>query len=120
MSKPEIKHPLYQTYPRIMGNPRNRRIVRNSEEKNAYIQDYVKTHPIYISVYPFKKIIADNLMLMHKHAHVEWMVLDFDPEDCEPFEESMRMHKMLMEKDQMHQWELSGRVVIFISILNRI
>ena len=100
-----------------MGNPKNRRIVFNSTERKAYIEEYIRTHPIYITVYPFKKIIEEDLYETHKHAHVEWVVLDFDPDDCDPYEEMMKAHKYFMEKNILHRIHLSGRgfhIFVFI------
>ena len=100
-----------------MGNPKNRVIVHNSQDRRSYIEEYVKTNPIYITVYPFKKVIKEDLYEMHKHAHVEWVVLDFDPDDCDPYEEMMRAHDFLMEKNILHRIHLSGRgfhIFIFI------
>ena len=100
-----------------MGNPKNRLIVRNSQERRTYIEEYVKTNPIYITVYPFKKIIKEDLYEMHKYAQVKWVVLDLDPDDCEPYEEMMRIHKIALENNKLHRIHLSGRgfhVFIFI------
>ncbi len=105
--KKYIRPNLLNIFPRSMGTPANRMIVYNSKERDEYIREWGQTHPIYISVYAFKKVIEGDLYKTHQHAKVSHIVGDFD--EGNTYEEMMRMHKWLMERDYIHRIHLSGR-----------
>lgn len=106
-SKKVFSPNLFNVYPRAMGTPSHRKIVYNSKERDAYIKYYGRNHSIYISVYAFKKVIKDNLFETHKYARVSHLAFDFD--DGNVYEEMMRFHKYLSNKNAIHRIHLSGR-----------
>lgn len=92
-----------------MGNPKNRVIVINSKERSEYVKKFVKTKPIYISVYPFRKIVSDDLKKMHESADIRWVCIDIDPDGFDPFDEMIKLHKWLSERSVLHRIHFSGR-----------
>lgn len=103
-----------------MGNPSHRQIVKNSKERDIYIKKWGRTHPIYISVYPFTRIY-DDLHKMHQYAKVNYVVNDFDNDGDDPYKEMIRMHEWLCDQDTIHRIHLSGRGFhIFFWIYNNL
>lgn len=108
---------LFNTYPRIMANPKNRVIVHDKNERNEYIQEYISYRQIYMSVYSFSKI-EDTLYQTHQNAIVDKIFIDIDPDDCDPYIEMMKVHNFLLNDKILHRIHLSGRGFhIFVCIL---
>ena len=51
---------LIGNFPRMMGNPRQNYIAYNKEQRDAYIQKYIKYLDLYISVYAFSEVGEDG------------------------------------------------------------
>ena len=69
-----LKPTLFNSYPRVMANPKARIIIHNKSERNDYITEYRAYKPIYISVYKFAQI-KPSLYATHQHAIVDKMFL---------------------------------------------
>ena len=68
---------LLSDFPRSMGNPRQRFIAFNSEQRDEYIKKYIYTNDLYISVYKFQRLNEDG-ELDRSTAVIDKVFFDFD------------------------------------------
>lgn len=98
---------LINDYPRFMGHPFQDLVVYNQQQRDEYIQYWIRRCPVYISVYKFLYVDRETGQPDRKSAWIDKIFLDFDDENW--LENILALHRWCEEREIIHRAHFSGR-----------
>lgn len=97
---------LLDNYPRAMGHPQQDVVVYDKEQRDEYINRYIKHCDLYMSVYRFNTI-RDDGNPDRESAYIDKVFLDFDSDNW--LEDIIKVHNWCKQYDIVHRFHFSGR-----------